>query len=47
MEDNDIRYDERIPLKEDYDLSLQHLNKFRKVLRFNKYFYKVKQSKNI
>jgi len=40
---NDLRYDERLPLKEDYDLSLQHLNKYRKVLRLNKFFYSVKQ----
>ena len=38
------RYDERLPLKEDYDMTLQHLNKHRKTLRVNKYFYKVKQS---
>lgn len=41
----DLRYDERISLKEDYDMTLQHLNKFRRVLRVNKFFYKVKQSK--
>ena len=40
---SDLRYDERLPLKEDYDLTLQHLNKYRKVLRVNKYFYNVKQ----
>lgn len=34
-----IRYDERIPLKEDYDLFLQVVLHYRKVLRFNKYFY--------
>lgn len=31
----DIRFDERIPLKEDYDFCLQHLNKYRGLLRFN------------
>lgn len=36
---NDIRYDERLSLKEDYDLSLQVINKFHKVVRFNKYSY--------
>jgi hypothetical protein len=41
-----IRYDERIPLKEDYDLALQHLNKYRKILRVNKYHYDCKQSIN-
>lgn len=36
---NDIRYDERLTLKEDYDYFLQVLNKYRKVLRFNKWHY--------
>jgi hypothetical protein len=39
-----IRYDERLPLKEDYDLCLQHLNVHRRVLRVNKYHYIVKQA---
>lgn len=39
-----IFYDERIPLKEDYDLAIQHLNKYRKILRLNKYHYSCKQS---
>lgn len=42
-----IRYDERLPLKEDYDLTLQHLLKYRKVLRINKYFYSVKQHSQV
>ena len=45
LEDNPIRYDERIPLKEDYDLTLQHLNRYRRVLRFNGVFYRVDQHK--
>lgn len=32
---NECRFDETIPLKEDLDYSLQHLNKYRKVLRIN------------
>lgn len=43
---NPIRYDERLPLKEDYDLTLQHLNKYRGALRFNMYFYMCRQSEN-
>lgn len=39
-----LRYDEELPLKEDYDLTLQHLNKYRGVLRFNAYHYEVKQA---
>lgn len=43
---NNIRYDESLPLKEDYDISLQHLNKYRGILRINKYHYICKQSTN-
>jgi len=39
----ELRFDERIPLKEDYDFSLQVLNKHRKILRVNKYHYLTKQ----
>lgn len=38
---NPLRYDARIPLKEDYDMALQHLHKYRGILRFNKYAYSV------
>jgi|TARA_R110000824_G_scaffold32908_1_gene106074 hypothetical protein len=40
----DLFYDERLPLKEDYDLSLQHLYKHKKVLRLNGYHYFVEQA---
>lgn len=43
---NPLRYDERLPLKEDYDLTLQHCNKYRGALRFNMYHYLCKQSEN-
>ena len=33
----DLWFDETIPLKEDYDMTLQVLNKYRKALRFNAY----------
>jgi len=42
----EIRYDEDLPLKEDYDLAIQHLNKYRGILRLNKYHYNCKQSTN-
>lgn len=42
---NELRYDEKLPLKEDYDIAIQHLNKYRGILRINKYFYNCKQSK--
>ena len=37
--ENPCRYDERLPLKEDYDMTLQVLNRFRKILRFNFLYY--------
>lgn len=41
-----LRYDESLPLKEDYDMTLQHLNKYRCVLRVNSIHYICKQSEN-
>lgn len=41
---NACRYDEALPLKEDYDMTLQNCNKYRGLLRVNKYFYVVKQA---
>jgi len=46
LKGGDIFYDERLPLKEDYDISLQHLNKYRAILRLNKYHYECLQSVN-
>lgn len=43
---SDIRYDESLPLKEDYDLLLQHANKYRGVLRLNMYHYECEQATN-
>lgn len=37
------RFDENIPLKEDYDFCLQTLNRHRRILRVNKYHYLTKQ----
>lgn len=39
--DRTPRFDPDLGLKEDYDYSIQVLNRFRKILRFNKYHYKV------
>lgn len=36
---NELRYDESLSLKEDYDYSLQVLQKHHKILRMNKYSY--------
>ena len=41
---NECRYDEALPLKEDYDMTLQNCNKYRGCLRVNKYHYMVKQA---
>lgn len=41
---NECRYDERLPLKEDYDMTLQQCEKKRGCLRFNLYSYRAKQS---
>ena len=46
LNDGGLRYDERLPLKEDYDMTIQQLNKYRRVLRVNFAFYVVKQSIN-
>lgn len=43
---NDIRYDERLYLKEDYDIAIQHLNKYRGILRVNFVHYECLQSVN-
>jgi hypothetical protein len=37
----ECRYDEKLPLKEDYDFCIQMLNKYRKILRFNYVAYDV------
>lgn len=44
LKGNECFYDENLPLKEDYDMTLQQLNKYRVVLRVNKYHYDVKQA---
>jgi len=42
-----FRYDEDLPLKEDYDMTLQVANKYRKILRFNFLHYNLKQHTNV
>lgn len=41
---NECFYDERLPLKEDYDMTLQQINRYRIALRINKFFYRVQQA---
>tara|TARA_R110000824_G_scaffold140613_1_gene306721 strand:- start:1348 stop:2085 length:738 start_codon:yes stop_codon:yes gene_type:complete len=38
---SELRYDEKISLKEDYDFWLQSIRKYRKTLRFQSYHYMV------
>jgi hypothetical protein len=45
LKGNECYYDENLPLKEDYDMTIQQLNKYRVVLRVNYYHYYVKQGK--
>ena len=42
---NECFYDENLPLKEDYDMTLQQCNRYRGCLRLNFLTYDVKQSK--
>ena len=44
LKGNRCRYDEEIPLKEDYDMVIQQYNLERKILRVNAYHYICEQS---
>lgn len=44
VNDGGLRYDEKLPLKEDYDMTLQQIHKHGRVFRVNKYFLSVRQS---
>jgi cellulose synthase/poly-beta-1,6-N-acetylglucosamine synthase-like glycosyltransferase len=44
--DHDLRFDEKAGTKDDYDMCLQHLRKYKKVLRFNKYAYECNHGDN-
>lgn len=46
LKGNRCWHDERLPLKEDYDMTLQQINKERVVLRVNYYHYYCEQSTN-
>lgn len=47
LKGNKTRYDEKLPLKEDYDIALQNLNMYRGILRINKAHYSCEQSTNM
>jgi hypothetical protein len=44
LKTSSIRYDEDLPLKEDYDITLQHIHKYKGCLRVNFAHYEVKQA---
>jgi len=44
--EHNLIFDERVGTKDDYDMALQHLNKYKKVLRFNKYAYDCEHGDN-
>lgn len=44
LKGNECRYDESLPLKEDYDMTIQQCNRYRGCLRLNFLTYNVKQS---
>lgn len=44
LKTSEIRFDEELPLKEDYDITLQHIHKYGGCLRVNFAHYNVKQA---
>jgi hypothetical protein len=44
---NDLRFDTALTLKEDYDYTLQHLNKYKNCFRYQKYLFEFEHYKNI
>ena len=47
LKDSDIRYDEKFSLKEDYDITLQHIKRYGGCLRVDYAHYSVKQAEQI
>lgn len=47
LKGNVLKYDERLPLKEDYDMTIQQCNTYRGLLRVNKAFYVKKSASNV
>lgn len=47
LKGNELRYDERFPLKEDYDMTIAQCNKYRGLLRVNKFYYNKKSAENV
>ncbi len=47
LKDSKLRYDEELSLKEDYDMTLQHIHKYGGCLRINYAHYNVKQAEQV
>jgi len=45
--DNNLSFDETLPLKDDYDFCIQNLNTYRKILRYNAYSLVKKDHGNV
>jgi hypothetical protein len=43
---NDLRFDTALTLKEDYDYTLQHLDKYKNCFRYQKYIFEFEHYKN-
>ena len=43
---NELRFDERMTLKEDYDYTLQHIQRFGNCFRYQKYLFEFEHYKN-
>ena len=43
---NDLRFDTSLTLKEDYDYTLQHLQKYKNCFRYQKYLFEFEHYKN-
>jgi hypothetical protein len=43
---HDLKFDSKVGTKDDYDMALQQLNKYKKILRFNKYAYDCEHGDN-
>jgi len=43
---HDLKFDEKVGTKDDYDMALQQLNKYKKVLRLNKFSYECEHGDN-
>jgi hypothetical protein len=44
--DHDLKFDNKVGSKDDYDMALQQLQKYKKVLRFNKFAYECEHGDN-